>query len=126
MLVEQLKNKHPGVRCYAAEELGHIGDISVVPDLVELLQDDHQEVRASVARALGEINHQSALTALVGTLSDPVGSVRVWVAYAIEQIGTSNEAAIRGLISSLQDSEWFVRSLLQDSEQLVFILRELS
>ena len=91
-----------------------------------MLQDNHQEVRASVARALGEINHQSALTALVGTLSDPVGSVRVWVAYAIEQIGTSNEAAIRGLVSSLQDSEWFVRSLLQDSEQLVFILRELS
>ena len=88
-LVEKLKDENPGGRCYAAEELGHIGDVSAIPYLIELLEDDHQEVRSSVARALGEIGHQSALTALLKSLSDPVGSVRVWVVYAIEQIGVA-------------------------------------
>ncbi|SVD20836.1 uncharacterized protein METZ01_LOCUS373690, partial [marine metagenome] len=73
ILVKQLKDKNPGMRCYAAEELGHVGDVSVVPYLIKLLEDDHQEVRSSVARALGEINHQSALAALIKALSDPVG-----------------------------------------------------
>ena len=60
ILVEKLKDENPGGRCYAAEELGHIGDVSAIPYLIELLGDDHQEVRSSVARALGEIGHQSA------------------------------------------------------------------
>ncbi|MBD0392965.1 MAG: HEAT repeat domain-containing protein [Microcoleus sp. C1-bin4] len=50
-----LEDARPAVRAKAAEALGKIGDVAIVPILVKALKDTSPEVRSSVIQALGQL-----------------------------------------------------------------------
>jgi HEAT repeat protein len=59
-LVHAMKtDEHRGVRLYAAQALGAIGDMSAVPDLLGSLDDEDELVQQSVRAALEKLGHAS-------------------------------------------------------------------
>ncbi|MEG4294956.1 HEAT repeat domain-containing protein [Microcoleus sp. C2C3] len=54
-LYTALEDARPAVRAKAAEALGKMGDVAMVPILVKALKDTSPKVRSSVVEALGQL-----------------------------------------------------------------------
>ena len=99
-LLGKLKDNDPGIRYWAARELGHRGAQAkdAVPALTEILKDKDGNVRMGGAYALGEIGEdaKAAIPALQRVLKDPVEGVRQGAAYALQRIQDPNANAKDG------------------------------
>jgi HEAT repeat protein len=93
-LLGKLKDNDPGIRYWAARELGHRGAQAkdTVPALTEALKDKDSNVRLGGAYALGEIgaDAKAAIPALQRALKDPAEAVRKGAAYALQRIQEPN------------------------------------
>jgi HEAT repeat protein len=89
-LIGKLKDKDPGIRYWAARQLGHHGAeaAEVVPALTEGLNDPDKVVRMGSAYALGDVGPgaKDAVPALQAALKDPEKDVRDGAAYALKKI----------------------------------------
>src|SRR4051794_21619772 len=96
-LLETLKSKDPGMRYYAARELGQFRPKAkdAIPSLTEALKDNDKKVRMGAAYALGEIgpDASTAIPALKASLKDTDAGVRKGAAYALKQIQNPNPKA---------------------------------
>jgi HEAT repeat protein len=99
-LLGKLKDNDPGVRYWAARELGHRGAQAkeAVPALTEALKDQDKNVRMGGAYALGEVgpDAKAAIPALQRALKDPAEAVRKGAAYALQRIQEPNANAKDG------------------------------
>jgi len=100
-LVDQLTEREPGVRRFAAEALGLIGTSDVLPSLLmTLIKDTDSTIRSQAASALGEIGSTEAIQPLIRVLgSDNDGDVRRSAAAALGTIG--RDEALPALFKSL-------------------------
>jgi HEAT repeat protein len=93
-LLGKLKDNDPGIRYWAARELGHRGAQAkdAVPALTEALKDPDSNVRLGGAYALGGIgpDARAAIPALQRALKDPAEGVRQGAAYALQRIQDPN------------------------------------
>jgi HEAT repeat protein len=89
-LLGKLKDNDPGIRYWAARELGRRGAQAkdAVPALTEALKDQDKNVRMGGAYALGDVgpDAKAAIPALQRALKDPAGEVRQGAAYALQRI----------------------------------------
>jgi HEAT repeat protein len=93
-LLGKLKDNDPGIRYWAARELGHRGAQAkdAIPALTEALKDRDSNVRVGGAYALGEIgpDAKAAIPALQRARQDPAEAVREGAAYALQRIQDVN------------------------------------
>ena len=91
-MIQDLKDRDPGVRYTAAEMLGGYGRKaeSAVPALIEALKDKDKNVRMRAAYSLAEIlpAAQAAIPALRESLKDKEQLVREAAAYSLKRIRT--------------------------------------
>src|SRR5690349_2963201 len=59
--IEALKNEDAGVRWFAAEALGTLGDPAAVLPLIRALKDKNRDVRSNAAAALGKLGDSRSL-----------------------------------------------------------------
>jgi HEAT repeat protein len=94
-----------GVRAYAAEVLGKLGDSHAIPSLIAALKDDDENVRRSAVEALRKIPDARAVGPLVTMLYSGLGPDHI-IMEALEKIGAP---AVDSLIPLLKDDAWDVR-----------------
>jgi HEAT repeat protein len=90
-LVNQLTDKEPAARRFAAETLGQIGSPQVLPALLMVLaKDKESKVRSEAALALGRIGSTESIRILIQVLRGDLDSeVRKSAALALGLIGSS-------------------------------------
>ena len=90
VLDKLLKDSDPGMRCWAAEELGKYGAQSkdYVPDLIQALKDRDKTVRVGAAYGLAGVgpDAKAAVPALKEALKDKDREVRTAAGYALLKI----------------------------------------
>jgi HEAT repeat protein/DNA polymerase III delta prime subunit len=109
-LVNRLTDKELGVRRFAADTLGLIGNADVLPALLmTLAKDTDSKIRGQAAAALGEIGSTEAVQPLIRVLgSDKEGNVRRSAAAALGAIGS--DEALPALFKTLvKDPDSLVR-----------------
>jgi zinc/manganese transport system permease protein len=70
-LIAALSDEHEQVRATAAEQLGKLGDPSVVANLAQALEDSSAAVKEKAAQALGALGRPEAAAALEAALAKP-------------------------------------------------------
>jgi len=85
-LVDALKHEDEGVREYAAEALGNLGDKMAIGPLCESLEDSSWRVRMWAAWALGKLRDEATVDPLIKALKDERLDVRRLAADALSQI----------------------------------------
>jgi HEAT repeat protein len=90
-LVNRLTDKEVPVRQFAADTLGLMGGVEVLPALIMVLVKDYEnKVRGQAAAALGKTGRSEAVQPLIHVLSsDKAGEVRGSAAAALGNIGSS-------------------------------------
>jgi HEAT repeat protein len=101
-LVEALRHEDEGVREYAAEALGNLGDRTGVDPLCEALKDNSWRVRMWAAWALGRIRDERGIDPLIKALRDDKLDVRRIAADALSNLG---EPAIGPLVEAFDDED---------------------
>ncbi len=113
-LAVQLKDKDPGMRLSAIDELGQMESPQAVDLLIGMLVDTDQGVRAAAALALGQMNSAKASDALIKLLKSEHPRDRRSAAVALGMIGgdKAREALTVALESALnEDRESAVAAL---------------
>ncbi len=85
-LIQTLQDENPGIRSYAAQILGKIGDKKAVEPLILALQDENPVVRMIAADALKAIGDIQAIEPLRQVLKDNVRYVQIAVEEAVAQL----------------------------------------
>jgi HEAT repeat protein len=87
-LLPLLEASDPFVRSSAAEALGNLGEVSVLPRLKEMASEDPHEVpRMWAVVAVGKLAGRDEFSFLIGCLDDSHGKVRSNAAYALGLLG---------------------------------------
>jgi HEAT repeat protein len=92
----------PGLRQYAAESLGAIGDSRGLPTLVDFSRDEDSTVRRLTAESLGRLGDKRAVPELLALLKDGDATVRASAAGALGRLEAKE--AISELFKLLEDS----------------------
>ena len=103
LLKEALASSLPGVRAYAALEMGRHGLREAGKELVVALRDGVPEVRCAAADALGRIHYDQAIPHLIECLDDPDPSVQVEAAQALG--GLKAAEGVRALIAHIDHDD---------------------
>jgi hypothetical protein len=102
-----------GAKIIAADALGHIGDLSAVPQLLELYEHPSLNVRMTVMESLGRLADPRAMPAVLLCMTDSAWEVRAQAAAAAGKIGARE--AIPLLQQLLADEHWWVRYYAAES-----------
>ncbi len=105
-LIEALGHTDYGIRSYAADILGTIGDKRAVQFLLKALKDRDESVRYSAADALGKLRDEKAVEPLIKALQDEYPAVRKAALLALIATG---KPAIKPLAAALKHEEEEVR-----------------
>lgn len=117
-LTEALAHEQPGVRYWAASELGDIGSLpaAAVSRLTDLLDEEQIGVRLSAGYALcrsGQV--EKSLSVLTDALSHPTRGVRNAAADFLARIGPPARAAIPALEQALKHQDYHTKGAAQEA-----------
>jgi len=90
-LVKSLSSRDSGIRKFAAEALGKIGEREAVKPLTEALNDEYSWVRAAAATALGELGASEAVAPLIRSLKSIDLETYKAAAESLEKLGWQPE-----------------------------------
>lgn len=100
-LLDELKEKTPGIGQRACQALIRISEKSTIPALIKELKNKDDDIRKLAVYVLAEIGNDSAVPALNDALRDENPDVRYGVAYALSKIG--NTSSLPALNEALKD-----------------------
>ncbi|MBC8258804.1 MAG: HEAT repeat domain-containing protein [SAR324 cluster bacterium] len=103
-LINVLKTGNDANRCFSAQALGRIGDISAVDSLLTALHDEDEDVVMDAAAALGQIGAAAAVRDLIECYQQhPVGDVKVAAVEAIGSIAVNADVDQETVIDFMQE-----------------------
>jgi HEAT repeat protein len=106
-LLRALHDRHPDVRCAAAQALGEVAPEAAAAELVVALNDDSERVRQAAATALAQCGDPSLAERLAPALASPDEFVQHAAARALVQHFESETGAV--LMERLRDPQPRVR-----------------
>lgn len=126
ILIQELKNKDPNIRCKAVASMGNKrNDVRVIKPLIDALKDKDDVVRSMARDALiniasrWKINDIYAVEPLIEAFKDEDEFVRAWSAMALGYIAAlgkiNNPRIIESLHALLNDKDSDVRDMADEA-----------
>jgi zinc/manganese transport system permease protein len=103
--IAALHDDHEQVRARAAEQLGELGDVSVVEQLLSALQDPAASVKEKAAEALGKLGQPEASAALAAALEQRDADEWVQLREAIALGRCRDPRSVSALLALAQDAD---------------------